>query len=878
MKKLLGLLLTANLLYANIVVFGDKYQVAADDSALEIIYSKEQENIAQKAKSIEKEVLKRYEQSYGFALDDTLHLGLASSHNQIANAFSTQFPLNMQINYIGGAYIVDYMSSTSWLKTLLLHESAHNFQLNAKKNPVSKFAYKIVKNTPVTSVFFIPIFPLPNIFENSFLLEGNAVFNESRYNNGGRLYNGAHLAMVITQAKAGYITPKRTYNDHLYFPYATHHYIVGGFFQLFLAKTYGVDKVNEYFWNFSAQYLPIQTSTIFKKTFGANYKQTLSAYSNWLQNEHAGFKASEGEVIAASKYHRKLNSTKDEIHFLTSDALSKPKLQIFSKNDKLLKSKKTNSFFGKVFKIDEDYYTSASSHTAVNRIEMGLFDEKGRVLEKSRSKIIQRVLSDGEFVYFDPAKSFEQPALFTKDKFYDFVNSSVFSDEKDNLYYFKQENKTRTLYKNKEPLFSHKGWYGFVTDVNENGIVFIASSEHGSSVYLYDGNVSRLSSGDDIVDAKLIDQNSMLLAVITAEGYNYLKAPIVKTAANVHQRTLFFEDREDFKFALNDINSSLKSKPYVSYKNLQYSSLSHSFIIDKEGVDFSIGANFADPLGQNSANIFISRFDEETLGGVGYKNSSKRLKFGANIYGVLENDDTISSRDLGANLFANYPFYKAGYTIVDADANYHINHDRSEKKPLSLSINYKNSKSFGKSMYANNLNSFSLFGIIDRSDKTTGLKYNFFHDLEYEFYMNLGLKYAKSSAKDYGQKRGIKIDNSFITLQSDPSHFKMPSLKSDIYAKEVFKGSLGIYKVFNFNAYSFKSPISLRRESIYTKYNYYDITFLNDNSRDFNEYIFGLTLDLIVLNKNKIPLSFEYIYSDDLNEANHFRVLFDLPL
>lgn len=506
---------------------------------------------------------------------------------------------------------------------------------------------------------------------------------------------------------------------------------------------------------------------------------------------------------------------------------------------------------------------------------MGLFDKKGRVFKKSRSKIVQDILSDGSFVYFDVKKSFDQPQLYVKDKFYDSVNSSIFCDEFDNIYYFKQEAKKRTLYKNKKPLFSFDGWYGFVVDVSEKGVMFIANSKNGSTLYLYDGTLSRLSSGDDIIDAKLLDEENVLLTVVKADGFEYLKTPIQKSTASIYERSYFFEDESDFLFDYEDLSSSFKSKPYKSYKNLHYSSLDYSSVFADDSFDFYVGANFSDALGQNSAKVFVSNFDEKRVLGGGYKNFVYRLKYGIDLYGVLEDKST---QNFGANLFMNYPFYKAGYTTVNGDISYHIDEDRDEKEPLGLSINYTNRKQFANSMYPNSYNAFSLFGTIEPNDKIAGLKYNNFYALGYEFYTSLGLKYAKSNPKNIGKRHGIKIDNSAFSYSYDPARFNMPTLKGTIYTKEAFKGTLSMYKVFNLDAYYFTMPLSLRRESIYLKYNYYDITFLNDYNANLSEYILGLKLDLLVFNKLSIPLVFEYMQNDDLKDPERFRILFDLPL
>jgi len=879
MKKIALLLSTVLILSAeDIVVSGDEYLLSSDDDSLEVIYDKDLKKDATLANSFEKELLKRYERSYGYALDSKLHLGILSANNQIANAFSTQFPLNIQMNYIAGSEMIDYMSGTSWLKTLLLHESAHNFQINPKKNRLSNIAHKVVGNLPVTSFLFVPIFPVPNSLESSFMFEGNAVFNESRFNNGGRLYNGALLALAITQAKAGYITPKRTYNSHLYFPYNTHHYIVGGFFQLYLAQKYGTDSVNKYFWNFSGQYLPMQTNAMFIKTFGKDYESEIKEYSNWLKSEFSGFKESRGELIATSKFDTKLNSNKDEIFFLTSDSKSEPKLQIISKKSEGIKNKKADYLFGKVFKIDDNYYSQASRHTEAQKIEMGLFDDEGRVLEESRSKIVQSQLSDGRFVYFDVKNSFDQPALYVGDEFYGYVNSSVFCDDKDNIYYFKQEGKKRTLYKNRVPILSFRDYYGFVTDVNEDGIYFVANSKYGSSLYLYNGDIYRVSEADDIVDAKLLDKNRAIVETITADGLKFIKIPLSKTKISIFERSYYFEKEEDFNFSFDTKKTNLVSKPYKSYQQMHYSSLNHSVIFNEDSVDFSVGVNFVDPLAQNSASVYISRYDEETLSGVRYENSANRLKYGVDVYGVVEKDEDISSRDFGANLFLQYPVYKAGYKSVDLNLNYYIDHDKDEREPLSLSVNYSDARKFGFSMYHNSLDSFSLFGVNDRDDFIAGAGVDIVRDLDYEFYTSLSLKYAKSDTDKLHGKYGIKVDDTLFSISGDPSHVVMPSIDFDIYAKDVFKAGVSIYKVLNFDAYSFTIPLSLRRESVYAKYNYYDMTFLNDRSKGFSEYILGSSFDLLFLHKNPIPLSFEYIYNGDLKDSSRFRMLFDLPL
>jgi len=199
------------------VVPNDKEYYKYKESNVEIIYTKENLPFAKHSAGIEDSLHKDYEEFYSWELDETLYVGLISSHNQIANGFSSQYPNNRQINYLGGTQMVDYFSVTSWLDTLLYHETAHNYQVNMKANSISQDLHSVLGN----GVFITPMIPMiiPNVTENSFMLEGNAVLNESWHGNGGRLYSGRFKAETILQAKAGNIVAGDVYNSKIEFPY-----------------------------------------------------------------------------------------------------------------------------------------------------------------------------------------------------------------------------------------------------------------------------------------------------------------------------------------------------------------------------------------------------------------------------------------------------------------------------------------------------------------------------------------------------------------------------------------------------------------------------------------------------------------------------------
>jgi len=114
-------------------------------------------------------------------------------------------------------------------------------------------------------------------------------------------------------------------------------------------------------------------------------------------------------------------------------------------------------------------------------------------------------------------------------------------------------------------------------------------------------------------------------------------------------------------------------------------------------------------------------------------------------------------------------------------------------------------------------------------------------------------------------------------LDKDPSTIEMPSIAANFYAKDAGYGEVRLLKVFNFSSYFFTFPLSLQRESLYTKYRHYKVSDFADNKADINEGTLGFTLSTVLLNSFVFPLTFEYIYNDtDTNlvkDKHQFRVM-----
>ena len=910
--SLLHLLFTS--LYAGVaVVPNDEQYYTYEKDGVELIYTEQNKYAAEQTLFLEKKIHKEYQDSYGYTLDSTLHVGLISANNQIANGFSTQFPLNMQINYMGGALASDYFSSTSWLNTLLYHESAHNYQLNAKASDVTRGMHDVFGN----SFLLLGLFPLttvPNVMLSSYLLEGNAVLNESWHGNGGRLYSGRFKAETIMQAREDNIRAEFLFNQNIYaFPYYDRHYIIGGFFQLYLAEKYGLAKVNSFFYNHSETWLwPFQTNYVFYMTFGHSFEQELKGFKTYLNKEQKGFIQAEGEVLIHSQSFMPLNNDKEKIYFLSSDERRSPELVEIMKETKILKHKRESFFKGKVFKHKEKYYTLASGFDGPTKIYQGLFDKDAKLLESTGSKVIQGYLRNGDAVYFDVNSSFDQPQLYVQGKFYAQVNSFVHIDSDDNLYYFKQEGKIRTLYKNRELVYQYEGYYGLVSDVDRKGnVYFVANSQKGSSLFRLDENgVKRVLKADNIVEARLLNENEVFIAAVGGKEYYYLVQTLEEINEEPYALRYFFEDASAFKAEETPIKEEKLSldKPYKAPLNLHYAGTQFSIAAqsseDETIVSYSLDVGFYDPLLNNRFSLFSNRgFDKVGLVGLAYSNNAYLLEYGMSVYGIYSKADDntyriydpltntyspfsisipVDSRNYGLSTYVSLPLIKSGYDSASLSLNYYQDYDNNARSPLVLKGDISHIEKYGISMFNNYENSLSVFGSSEREDLAYGLEYFFKHDLAHMFYFNISLKGVKSDYKsrsmtpsDADFTRGVKFTNYINPAFDDPTVVIMPSLSYTRFVKKVNYGELALKKQFDGKLLYYTFPLSLTREAIYTKFRHYDVQELNyDKPITYNESTLGATAEFLLMNKLPISLSVEYIYNDNTQEKQNYRFYF----
>jgi len=825
----------------------DLYFTKYKDS--EYIYSKEI-NISQIA-NLQSSIIDRYTNEFGFNLDDTLSITISSNQDQRANGISTQIPLNSQFLYIGGGADMDYFCSSSWIKNLLTHETAHNFQLNPKENIVSKTAHKIFKNNPFTYIGLFPIFPIPNIMINSFLLEGNSVLNESRFGNGGRLYSGYALAELIELSKANKIRPELMYNSTLYFPYGEKNYLIGGFFQKFLAEKYGIDRVNGFFKTYSKQIIPLSVNSTFKKQFGKDFETLLEEFTRDINSRYKEYKRAKGKLLIKSQIFVPMNRDRGDILFLVGNFRDYPNLAIF--DGKNLKLKRGSFKSGKPFRVDGKYYTKSVTYTSSKEIKHGLFDENGDIKEETKGRAVEGFLPDGKVVYFDILKSIDTPHIYIDGKFYDTANSSVFIDKSGNLYYFKQKGIEKTLYKNRKALFSYRGYYGFVVDVKKDNIYFIAPTKNGSGVYMFDGKgIKRAILGDNIIDFKLINSKEALINTINHNGYEYKIAKVAPISSKI-------PEVKEIKFKKSikiDRDLKLDSKEYNPITNLKYSSFNQFFGFDSDSeLFFNLNLNFIDPTTYNSSTLTLFRDNTKIVGGVGYQNSKNILEFDGAVYGA---DYDNGENSFGYRLNLELPLAKRGYYGANLGLSYTKEYD-SLQRPASLYLNLIDSRTFGISKYPSSLNSLNIFIADDRDNFLYGFDYTKFHQFGDQNFVGFNLKSINGTKLNPKRAKGVKLDSSIDSLSQNPIEVEVLNLDRNFYVKSLTSFEIGLYKSFDTPLYYFSFPLSLKRTTLYSKYRRF-------NLKNFTQTTLGLESDIVFFNNFTLPIKFEYIntpYSSD---------------
>ena len=461
----------------------------------------------------------------------------ASPRNQNSNAITFGTPFLKALFFPTGVEKMTWMASPFWEDTVIAHEMAHIFQLGQMSSNL-KYLRPIFKNSEVVFLPF-PIFLNVNLVMPLFLLEGHAVLSESLFAPGGRLYSGAVRALVFSQIKHKFQTTSQFTKNYLinltedtFIEQQPYNH--GAYFFNSLLDKYDIKKINRIFKrhaeHFIAPFSFIAIKDSFESVFNNSFESLVHYYIQKYQPLAVQQQKSSEETLFFSGACSPFNKKENEIFFLTFDLKTAPALRTLNMVSGKWRSRKKTFSPGKMFKIKDRYYVSGDHEISSTERVYGLFSEGMHLNEKYHSQKVQDI-QKGKTLSIDTSNNMRGFHLQLNGQFYDITSSSALFGPDGGIYYFKQEEENRVLYKNKTPLFHFKGFYGKPVEITEDGTVyFTAPSPFGSSLFAWHGvkGIYRVSASDVIIDAIKVEDDWFLVCEVGPSAYSYKIIPLTQ--------------------------------------------------------------------------------------------------------------------------------------------------------------------------------------------------------------------------------------------------------------------------------------------------------------------------------------------------------------
>ena len=665
-NSLFFLLFYSGILFANNVAYNDLPYVRIKKENLYYIIPSAYKYFAEKIISTNTMLMELYASEYGFNLDGDTEYIFASHLSQVGNGYVSMLPFSTAVLYPGGIFKFDDFATTNWLATLVYHETSHLYQLSINNSGPGKFSQLFLGNNwvnflplpikifPLITIPF-PILTYPNVFLPDFFLEGNATFNESRFGYGGRLYSGHYRAMFYMMLNKNIIRPDRVLVNHIEFPFQREKYIAGAYFWAHLAYEYGYERASQFFKYFSTKYInPTRFFNAFEEYFAQTFDDYLmTAFSDHRIQANAQLRFSKSELISTSVEYNPLNKNEKGIFYLNSDTGKSDRELIVVKNRDEIFRKKTNLLPGKIFEINEHFYSASVNLVDRQKQLPSLWGIDMKPFEAFNDKYVLDIRGE-LMVYADGTRSIEKPYIVYKGKDFGEVNSSVLIHPQQELVYFKQNGKKRTLMLGNKELYSYQGYYGKPVDVMPTGgILFVGPTARGSGLFMYAmGETLRIGRSDLVVDARWIESKYFLVVELNDKGYEYRIAYIDDAKFDPAFEYAFYFEKEGWNEKVPFESKKVEMKPvdYNEFKNLKYSR-SNLFLNSIVNGDTSVIGNttFVDPLNYNSIyfGFDINSETHEKYYNFNYLNQKNLLNWGflfdsepSQLIGQLENKNS----------------------------------------------------------------------------------------------------------------------------------------------------------------------------------------------------------------------------------------------
>jgi len=550
--------------------------------------------------------------------------------------------------------------------------------------------------------------------------------------------------------------------------------------------------------------------------------------------------------------------------------IERPELIVLNRATGAISRQRDSWVSGKPFRIKETYYTASAVQTANDRTEYGLVDASLNLLPGTASKFVNDIRG-GEILYFDIPQSFDEAVLYQGSRRIGTVNSTAMLDGEGVAYYFVQKEKHRILYRGTTPLLMLKGYWSKLVDITEEGIYFVAPTRYGSGLYRYqNGEVVRVSKGDNILDARVINGSFFVAECVEADGYAYRLARFDTPADETPPEIIYpFENRQPKVFE-TPLQTLPERSTYGEIRDMHFNMLyPYIYISSKEEDSYvSLQALFSDPLYTNTLTLGYQLENNDSTFSLAYANDRYWLGFGFGVYGIDSYEERPEwARDYGGYAYITAPLYRAGRTDLRLNLYGYMDDEIKERNPLIASLEYAYTEDYGLGMKAAHSWSASLYGKDDRDESIYGGKAAMGHNLGWESYLSLDAQITTSTFV------GSKLTGD-RTLYEDSTDFFLIGQDRTYYAQTISQVGIGLEKVIYVNGYFLYFPISLRRESLFARYDRVRLEGRSGQKLFIDQSIIGMNFDWLLL--HKLPLVSSLMYVTNSDSSEDYQVIFDI--
>jgi hypothetical protein len=211
---------------------------------------------------------------------------VVTNHVDFANGMATPFPGNRIIIYAHPPANTTSLDFTNdWLELLILHELVHIFHLDHASGPLRSLRSVLGRN---------PLL-FPQLWTTGWVVEGLAVYFESRLTGAGRVL-GTHHDMVLRTAilQNEFFTIDRASVDPRSWPGGATRYIYGSLFLDHLARTYGPETIPAFVERTGGMLIPYRLNAAARRTVGTSFSRAWTEWEDSLRGRYSALADSLG--------------------------------------------------------------------------------------------------------------------------------------------------------------------------------------------------------------------------------------------------------------------------------------------------------------------------------------------------------------------------------------------------------------------------------------------------------------------------------------------------------------------------------------------------------------------------------------------------------